>query len=163
MRVRLTAVIVAIAALCLVTPPTSHAFDWTKAFGGLGEQEQFHTFKLIHVKDLKNLIDNHTPSLHIYDANAPETRDKYGVIPGAQLIAAPDGYRVSATLPAQKSDPLVFYCANQVCTASHEAARRALAAGYSDVSVMSDGIMGWKAAGEPTVSAAAASATPKPG
>ncbi|MGH7916459.1 MAG: rhodanese-like domain-containing protein [Candidatus Binataceae bacterium] len=35
--------------------------------------------------------------------------------------------------------------------ASHEAARRAVKAGYKNVSVMADGIMGWKAAGEPTV------------
>lgn len=34
--------------------------------------------------------------------------------------------------------------------ASHEAARRAVKAGYSNVSVMVDGIIGWKAAGEPT-------------
>ena len=34
--------------------------------------------------------------------------------------------------------------------ASHEAARRAVKAGYKDVSVMADGILGWKAAGEPT-------------
>jgi len=34
--------------------------------------------------------------------------------------------------------------------ASHEAARRAVAAGYTDVSVMADGIAGWKAAGEAT-------------
>jgi rhodanese-related sulfurtransferase len=34
--------------------------------------------------------------------------------------------------------------------ASHEAARRAVEAGYSDVSVMSDGIMGWSQAGQPT-------------
>jgi rhodanese-related sulfurtransferase len=33
--------------------------------------------------------------------------------------------------------------------ASHEAARRAVDAGYSDVSVMSDGIMGWNQAGKP--------------
>ena len=33
--------------------------------------------------------------------------------------------------------------------ASHEAARRAVAAGYTDVSVMGDGIMGWKDAGKP--------------
>lgn len=33
--------------------------------------------------------------------------------------------------------------------ASHEAARRAEAAGYSDVSVMSDGIEGWRAADKP--------------
>jgi len=36
--------------------------------------------------------------------------------------------------------------------ASHEAARRAVKAGYKDVSVMADGIVGWRAAGEPTSS-----------
>jgi rhodanese-related sulfurtransferase len=35
--------------------------------------------------------------------------------------------------------------------ASHEAARRAVAAGYVDVSVMSDGISGWRNAGERVV------------
>jgi rhodanese-related sulfurtransferase len=34
--------------------------------------------------------------------------------------------------------------------ASHEAARRAVKAGYKDVSVMVDGIMGWRDAGQPT-------------
>jgi rhodanese-related sulfurtransferase len=34
--------------------------------------------------------------------------------------------------------------------ASHEAARRAVGAGYTDVSVMADGISGWAAAGKPT-------------
>jgi rhodanese-related sulfurtransferase len=38
--------------------------------------------------------------------------------------------------------------------ASHEAARRAVKAGYTDVSVMADGIVGWKSAGAPTVPAA---------
>ncbi len=33
--------------------------------------------------------------------------------------------------------------------ASHEAARRAVDAGYTDVGVMTDGIWGWKDAGEP--------------
>jgi rhodanese-related sulfurtransferase len=35
--------------------------------------------------------------------------------------------------------------------ASHEAARRAVEAGYHDVSVMADGIMGWNTAGQKTV------------
>jgi rhodanese-related sulfurtransferase len=34
--------------------------------------------------------------------------------------------------------------------ASHEAARRAVEAGYTDVSVMADGIKGWNEAGQPT-------------
>jgi rhodanese-related sulfurtransferase len=33
--------------------------------------------------------------------------------------------------------------------ASHQTARRAVEAGYSDVSVMSDGIKGWNDAGQP--------------
>jgi len=33
--------------------------------------------------------------------------------------------------------------------ASHTAARRAVAAGYSDVEVMVDGILGWTAKNEP--------------
>jgi len=33
--------------------------------------------------------------------------------------------------------------------ASHGAARRAVESGYTDVSVMSDGLKGWRAAGKP--------------
>ena len=36
--------------------------------------------------------------------------------------------------------------------ASHEAAWRAIEAGYKDVSVMADGIKGWNDAGMPTAS-----------
>ena len=43
--------------------------------------------------------------------------------------------------------------------ASHEAARRAVKAGYTDVSVMGDGIAGWKAAGQPTVAPGKETAT----
>jgi rhodanese-related sulfurtransferase len=39
--------------------------------------------------------------------------------------------------------------------ASHEAARRAVKAGYKNVSVMADGIMGWKSAGQPTAKVSA--------
>jgi rhodanese-related sulfurtransferase len=39
--------------------------------------------------------------------------------------------------------------------ASHSAARRAVAAGYTDVSVMVEGIKGWDAAGQPHDDAAA--------
>jgi len=42
--------------------------------------------------------------------------------------------------------------------ASHEAARRAVKAGYTNVSVMVDGIMGWDSAGEPTIHRAGSAA-----
>jgi len=35
--------------------------------------------------------------------------------------------------------------------ASHEAAGRAVEAGYTNVSVLKDGLQGWKAANKPTV------------
>jgi rhodanese-related sulfurtransferase len=76
-------------------------------------------------------------------------RSTSGVIPGAHLLSSDDKYDVATTLPPEKNAKLVFYCADTQCTASHEAARRAMAAGYTDVSVMSDGIKGWVDAGKP--------------
>lgn len=51
-------------------------------------------------------------------------------------------------LPADKSKSLVFYCANTHCGASHEAADRAITAGYTHVKVMPEGIAGWVKAGK---------------
>jgi rhodanese-related sulfurtransferase len=149
MRTRFVLALTAIVAFAAATP--AFTYDLPKILGGSGDQANINTFKLIHVNDLASLMNAKSPGLHIYDANVPETRTKFGVIPGAQLLSSDDDYNVAATLPAQKTDPLVFYCANTHCMASHEAARRAVGAGYTDVSVMADGIAGWKAAGQPTV------------
>jgi len=140
------------AVLMFAAAGPASAYDLPKLLGGPGgDQQNLNTFKLIHVTDLASLIQDKQADLHIYDANVPETREKFGVIPGAHLLASDNDYNVAATLPADKSDPLVFYCANTHCMASHQAARRATSAGYTNVSVMADGIAGWKAAGEPTV------------
>jgi rhodanese-related sulfurtransferase len=149
MRTRFAFALTAIVAFAAATP--AFTYDLPKILGGSGEQANINTFKLIHVNDLASLMNDKSPGLHIYDANVPETRAKFGVIPGAQLLSSDDDYNVAATLPVKKTDPLVFYCANTHCMASHEAARRAVGAGYTDVSVMADGIAGWKAAGQPTV------------
>jgi rhodanese-related sulfurtransferase len=45
--------------------------------------------------------------------------------------------------------------------ASHEAARRATDAGYTDVSVMADGIIGWKEADQPLAAVQGLSTTDK--
>lgn len=83
------------------------------------------------------------------DANGPGTRQKLGVIPGAVLLTDYEGYATSE-LPADKSKGLVFYCANTQCGASHEAAEKAIAAGYQDVKVLPAGIAGWRDAGKQT-------------
>lgn len=116
-------------------------------------------FKTMHVGDLAAALKSSQPP-KIYDANNKDTREKYGIIPGATLLTSSKKYDTAKVLPADKKTPLVFYCANPMCLSSHQAADKAIAAGHTDVSVMVDGIMGWKDAGQPT-SPAAASATPK--
>lgn len=87
---------------------------------------------------------------HVFDANSESTRTAQGVIEGAVLL---DSYREYdlASLPTAKDAQVVFYCGSTLCTASDKAANRALEAGYSDVSVMREGIKGWKKAGKKTV------------
>lgn len=81
------------------------------------------------------------------DANGDTTRRKIGVIPGAVLLSDYETYAASE-LPADKARPLIFYCANEQCGASHTAAEKAVVAGYADVRVLPAGILGWRDAGK---------------
>ena len=101
-------------------------------------------FKIIRVPELKTLMAEAKFPVHIFDANGGKTRSKDGIILGAKLLSSSGSYDVAKELPEDLKATLVFYCYNPSCTASHTAARRALAAGYSDVSVLSDGIIGWR-------------------
>ena len=84
------------------------------------------------------------------DANGSDTRDKWGVVPGAILLTSASEF-AATELPADKAQKLVFYCANTHCPASHMAAEKAMERGYTDVAVLPEGIMGWKNAGLPTI------------
>lgn len=84
----------------------------------------------------------------VYDANGEKVRKSDGVVPGAKMLSSSDEYDVAKELPANKDTKLVFYCANERCTASHDAADRATKAGFANVYVMSDGIKGWNAMGK---------------
>jgi len=90
----------------------------------------------------------------VLDANGADYRKQNGIIPGAVLLTHYQKYDLAKELPAAKDAKLVFYCANTECGASHTAAQKALEAGYTDVSVLPDGLMGWKQAGQPTASVA---------
>jgi len=81
------------------------------------------------------------------DANGEATRRKMGVIPGAIMLPDSENWSPS-DLPSDKDKPLVFYCANTHCDASHEAAGKALSAGYKNVKVLPEGIAGWVKAGK---------------
>lgn len=105
-------------------------------------------FKLIHATDLQTMLKSEQKPT-VCDANNKETREQYGVIPGAILLKNYKKWDVAKTLPADKTAPVVFYCANEMCMASHGAAQKAVKAGYTNVAVMSDGIMGWAKQGNP--------------
>jgi rhodanese-related sulfurtransferase len=90
-----------------------------------------------------------TQKVTLVDANNPETRSKYGVVPGAVLLTSGSKYEPGRELPTDKATQLVFYCANVKCQSAPHAAKRASEAGYQNVAVMPEGIMGWVKAGQP--------------
>ncbi len=88
-------------------------------------------------------------ALTFCDANNPDTREKYGVVPGAVLLSNYRDYVVEAELPRDRETILIFYCHSETCGAAGDAARKAVASGYRDVWVMAPGIKGWAEAGQP--------------
>jgi len=102
------------------------------------------------------IAESASPRLAVFDANSAETYAA-GHVPGATWVAY-DGVS-TAILPADTTAPVVFYCANSHCSASHVAAEAAISLGYSRVAVMGAGIEGWQAAGQPVETAAATTAT----
>lgn len=102
--------------------------------------------KMVSLDEATDLQKNKQASF--LDANAADIRAKWGVIPGATLLTSFADYK-TAELPKDKDAKLVFYCANVRCSASHKAAAKALQAGYTDVNVLPEGIIGWKNAGKP--------------
>ena len=106
-------------------------------------------FKFIRTDDLSNLVEKKSAHFYVFDANNEKTRTESGVIPGAKILDNLKATYVKTELPKDKKAKLVFYCANEQCTASHDAAKTAVKAGYKDVSVLSDGIQGWVKAGKP--------------
>lgn len=102
------------------------------------------SFRQIAVEDVSRQLGRSREEFAVYDANARETYDAQHV-PGATWVDY-DGV-TAAQLPPQHDALLVFYCANEMCSASHTAAEQAIELGYSNVTVMGAGIEGWVAAG----------------
>lgn len=133
-----------ILVICSLFSLNAFAGEHTK-----GKTTKNDGFSLIQVAELDKWIATPNSNVHIYDANRDNTRTKNGLIPGATTLTNASQYDTSI-LPANKTDKLVFYCANTKCMASHDAAKVAVKAGYTNVYVMSDGIEGWKKAGKST-------------
>jgi hypothetical protein len=110
MGVRRVVVPALIAAILLIFSVRGHAFNLSQMLGG-GEEQDLNTFKLIHVADLKAMLAKHSSAVHLYDANSEVTRQKFGTIPGATLLASADEYPLTV-LPSNKHATLIFYCAD---------------------------------------------------
>jgi rhodanese-related sulfurtransferase len=109
------------------------------------------TFKQVSVDDVEKslaALKKDKKAFAVFDANGKATREKQGIIPTAILLPSSSEYDL-ALLPKDKATPVVFYCANEKCTASHTAAKRAIKGGFSDVAVLPAGIAGWVNAGKP--------------
>jgi rhodanese-related sulfurtransferase len=133
-------------ALSLAVPTLALACDADKK-----EQAAAPTVKSLTITEVASLQKEKKAT--VLDANFEQFRKDNGVIPGALLLTSFNKYDAAKELPAAKDAKLVFYCANTQCQASHAAAQRALQAGYTDVSVLPDGLLGWKKAGQPTATA----------
>lgn len=136
-----------IVALSLAVPSIVLACEDEKK-----EQAAAHTVKSVTITEVASLQKEKKAT--VLDANLGDFRKQNGIIPGAVLLTSFNKYDVNKELPASKDSKLVFYCANTQCKASHAAAQRALEAGYTDVSVLPDGLLGWKKSGQPTASPA---------
>jgi rhodanese-related sulfurtransferase len=102
-------------------------------------------FAQISVGDVAARIATPDGHIAVFDANDRDTFAEHHV-PGAAWV---DYDAVSAeTLPPDHATSLVFYCANEQCSASHVAATTAIDLGFTDVSVMGAGIDGWIASGQ---------------
>ncbi|MBM4379868.1 MAG: rhodanese-like domain-containing protein [Deltaproteobacteria bacterium] len=138
--------LLAAAALALSAVPAA-----ALACDGAGEKQVSRApWQPVTVDALATRLEK--KAVTVFDANHEDFRAKNGVLPGAKLLSSSSSYDVEKELPAQKDTALVFYCANEKCTASHKAAERAAAAGFKEVSVLTVGFKGWKAAGKPTES-----------
>lgn len=96
------------------------------------------------VDEVARVVAEPSSSTAVLDANPDAVRNTKGVIPTAIKLSSYDAYSLSE-LPVDKNTALIFYCYNEACAASTEAANRALNNGWAKVSVMKAGIIGWNA------------------
>jgi hypothetical protein len=106
--------LLAVLAFASAVPATAGdgSSAWDKLSALIGNKHEDDHFKLIHVADLAALRADPNSHVVILDANVQDTRDKYGMIPGARLLSSYDSYDVAMELPPARNSKLVFYCAN---------------------------------------------------
>lgn len=103
--------------------------------------------KVIDIEKAKSLYDK---KAYFYDAR--ENRHYLTQrIKGADLVAydASTGDYISAKLPIEKDESLVFYCYGESCANSYEAALAIRELGYTNIYWFINGFSKWKEKGYP--------------
>lgn len=142
---RPTLLLVTLAALAGCSSSTPAAETASAGDTHSSGAEAAHAFGDMSVDEVAAAIANTPGRLAIFDANSPATYAEHHV-PTATWVDY-DGV-TAEQLPADPAAPVVFYCANSHCGASHTAAEMAIALGHTNVSVMGAGIQGWIDAGQ---------------
>ncbi|MCE9613391.1 MAG: rhodanese-like domain-containing protein [Lentisphaerae bacterium] len=96
---------------------------------------------------LKDLLDA-KQNITVVDARSAKYDDG-NRLPGAMSLTADAAdEEISKALPS-KDAPIIAYCSNLQCPASHKLAERLQRLGYQRVKIMPEGIAGWQEAGYP--------------
>ncbi len=104
-------------------------------------------FALIDTNGLKSLLDKGEDFL-LFDARNPEEYQEVH-IKGALSLPQKKFSQYAHLLPADTSQRIVFYCNGVKCGKSKKAAKKAIAMGYENVFVYSQGIPVWEEKGMP--------------
>jgi rhodanese-related sulfurtransferase len=104
----------------------------------------------IRPEQLRQMLDQNVDLLLINTMSYIECRDHS--IPGSICIPSGTFDEQTDRLPRDKQRKLVYYCESNLCLRSHQCAEKSIKLGYTDVSVLKNGLPGWKMAGFSVVS-----------
>ena len=103
--------------------------------------------KEISLEDLKLRLQSATPPILLEALPAKYYDDWH--LPGARHLPHDEVRQRAASTVADRSAPIVVYCASDTCRNSHIAASQLAQLGYVDVSVFAGGKKAWSEAGLP--------------
>ena len=110
------------------------------------EQRAREELLILSVEEARGQAIQHQGTTFV-DVNTPEDRQQYGTIHGALLLTDANDL---PSLPENKESHLIFYAKDTSSSSGAIATALAGAAGYSNASLMIDGIAGWSAEGYTT-------------
>ena len=99
-------------------------------------------YKLIDTTQLKAMMDS-KEDFTLVDARTKEEYDEAHIVKAINITEK--GYEAQASqLPADKYAPLVIYCNGLKCGKSKKVAAKAAAAGYTNITIYTDGFPVWE-------------------